>query len=646
MNPIIGRRGFFAALVLASSSVIALPAWADERDGSLLISGRLEEAFGSADLDGIDDEEIARIVDGLNDIDGIGSGAHMQALSASEVVSSTTIAGDDRFKTAVELSKAAYPSGASKAIIVNGDTGWPDALTAACLSAAVDAPILFCSRDSVPPATTQELKRLGAKGVIVIGSSSVVGAGALSALASSGYKNCERIEGSDRQGTQLAIFQYGLDKGYWNKDLIMLAVGSNFPDALAGSPIAFALKAPIFITGTSGGLSEAQKIAWQSAATKGYGKRVVVLGSETVVPASTKAFADSMRKMANGSGVSERLAGPDRYATSAEIAKWAVKEQGFTWNNAAFTTGEKPWDALAGSAYQGKSKSVLLLVDDPNESTIMVASENRDDISHVRFFGDTNAVSSSVRSSATVLLSDRVLFESTGLSLSRMLDLEVAASMGYQGYSRSDIDDSLNPAHFGYGSAEYYQFAVVNTGYSGKVSASQLNGFINTSGSDGMLAGRGQDFIDAAKQYSTNEVYLLAHAILESGWGKSQLARGNVVDGTTYYNFFGIGAVDSNPLGGGASTAGKYGWNTPRYAILGAAQWIQSNYHENKYNQNTLYKMKWNYVQAASESTVWKQYATGRTWAAGIAAVMERCYAYCGLNMDSCGLAFRVPLYS
>ena len=157
-------------------------------------------------------------------------------------------------------------------------------------------------------------------------------------------------------------------------------------------------------------------------------------------------------------------------------------------------------------------------------------------------------------------------------------------------------------------------------------------------------------------RYGVNEVYLLAHAILESGWGTSTLAKGYAYDGKTlvggkvwpkgtYYNFYGIGAYDSSPLSGGRALAIKNGWSTPEKAIDGAARWIATNYLNNAFSQNTLYKMRWNYVEYARYGSVSHQYATDRDWAAKIGTQMNAIYAYAGVGQTQSGLTFLVPSY-
>ena len=148
----------------------------------------------------------------------------------------------------------------------------------------------------------------------------------------------------------------------------------------------------------------------------------------------------------------------------------------------------------------------------------------------------------------------------------------------------------------------------------------------------------------ASKKYGVNECYLLAHAIIESGWGTSDLASGFRYNGKTYYNFYGIGAYDGNALSGGRGAAVKYGWSSPSLAIMGAAEFISENYvYGSPYKQNTLYNMKWDYLR--SNDTMargWHQYASDPYWPTSIAGLMDECYRYNGFSPS---LSYTVPKY-
>lgn len=153
----------------------------------------------------------------------------------------------------------------------------------------------------------------------------------------------------------------------------------------------------------------------------------------------------------------------------------------------------------------------------------------------------------------------------------------------------------------------------------------------------GILEGQEATFIAAAKANNINEIYLMAHACLETGNGTSKLSTGVVYKGTVVYNMFGIKAVDSDPLGQGAAYAYKMGWTTPEKAIMGGAKFISDEYINNDvYKQDTLYEMRWNPASPGRH-----QYATDIAWAAKQAIRMEKIYE-CFTNP---AIAFDIPIY-
>ena len=154
----------------------------------------------------------------------------------------------------------------------------------------------------------------------------------------------------------------------------------------------------------------------------------------------------------------------------------------------------------------------------------------------------------------------------------------------------------------------------------------------------GVMKGMGAAFIEAAKEYNVSEVYLVAHACLESGNGTSQLATGVEVNGTTVYNLFGIGAYDANPVGNGSQRAYSQGWTSVESAIKGGAKWISENYvNSSDGRQNTLYKMLWN-----PENPGTHQYATDIGWAVKQAVSIEKIFS----SFTDATLSFDVPVYS
>lgn len=115
---------------------------------------------------------------------------------------------------------------------------------------------------------------------------------------------------------------------------------------------------------------------------------------------------------------------------------------------------------------------------------------------------------------------------------------------------------------------------------------------------------QGQTFIYASKQSGLDPVYILAHAALESGWGNSALA-------TNKFNFFGIGAFDSNP-----NLAIESGGNVTE-GIISGAEWIARNYYD--CGQTSLYSMRYN--------NGYHEYCTSDDWMYNIANIIQASYS-------------------
>jgi mannosyl-glycoprotein endo-beta-N-acetylglucosaminidase len=173
------------------------------------------------------------------------------------------------------------------------------------------------------------------------------------------------------------------------------------------------------------------------------------------------------------------------------------------------------------------------------------------------------------------------------------------------------VEYYLNPNNFKNHAVQKFQFLDLSS--PANISVTELNKVLV---GEGILEGKGKYFKDAANKYSINEIYLIAHAILETGHGRSELANGIYVDkvdgksvpGKTVYNMYGIGAYDGCAKTCGAERAYKEGWFTPEAAIVGGARFIGQGYIHN--GQNTLYKMRWNPANPGTH-----QYATDVRWA-------------------------------
>ncbi|MCA1066634.1 glucosaminidase domain-containing protein (plasmid) [Rossellomorea sp. AcN35-11] len=204
-----------------------------------------------------------------------------------------------------------------------------------------------------------------------------------------------------------------------------------------------------------------------------------------------------------------------------------------------------------------------------------------------------------------------------------------------------DVAYYVDPSNFD--ADERYKFQFLNLSENTKIPADALNEKILAN--KGILQGEGQAFVEAAFQHDVNELYLISHALLETGNGQSTLANGVLVqevDGKPVepkiaYNMYGTGAYDSCALTCGSEYAYKKGWFTPAAAIIGGAEYIGEKYiNHATYQQDTLYKMRWNPDRPGVH-----QYATDIGWAAKQTWNISNMY---GL-VDRYTLHFDIPKY-
>ncbi|OZU88509.1 hypothetical protein CIL03_12030 [Virgibacillus indicus] len=200
--------------------------------------------------------------------------------------------------------------------------------------------------------------------------------------------------------------------------------------------------------------------------------------------------------------------------------------------------------------------------------------------------------------------------------------------------SPDDVLQYLNPNNFVNDKRQQFQF--LDLSRNSAATASVLNKYLQGKGT---LSGQGKAFIDAGNTHGISDVYLISHAILETGNGSSTLATGVNYRGVTVYNMFGIGAYDSCPIDCGAKKAYEEGWTTPYKAIVGGAGFIGNSYI--KSGLNTLYKMRWNPQAMDLTGAYGKQYATDIGWASKQVNSMYNLYQ----QLDSYVLFLDIPVY-
>lgn len=302
----------------------------------------------------------------------------------------TRYAGSDRYATAAAVSAGNFAPGAPVAYVAIG-SNFPDALAAGAAAAKLGGPVLLVTSNRVPGPTALELARLRPATIKVIGGPAIISDGVFEAMrpyATSG--NIQRIYGANRYATAAMIsadaFAPGVPVAY-------LATGANFPDALAGVAAAGASGGPILLA--THGAIPTDTVAELTRLRPG---RIVVLGGSGVI---SDAVATQLGGYAT-SGSVNRLAGADRYATSAAVASATFASATTVY----IATGRNFPDALGGGPVAGIVRGPLLLVPGSTVPQSVADQLYRLDPASVVVLGGTGAVTAGVAAHIDAILAD------------------------------------------------------------------------------------------------------------------------------------------------------------------------------------------------------------------------------------------------
>ena len=182
------------------------------------------------------------------------------------------IAGNDRYLTAIEIAKK-MPS--AKTVFIANGKNFPDALGGGSAASLNDGVILFTATGSLNANTKAYIESQGIERVVILGGTSAVSSNVENQLKAI-CGNVERVYGANRYTTGVAI----ASKYFQTADTVIVANGKNFPDALAGGPLAIDAKAPVLLINPN-----AKTV---TAEVKQYiencgAKRIIVLGGPSAV---------------------------------------------------------------------------------------------------------------------------------------------------------------------------------------------------------------------------------------------------------------------------------------------------------------------------------------------------------------------------
>jgi putative cell wall-binding protein len=269
------------------------------------------------------------------------------------------LAGASRFDTAIAASQLQWedwngPSGydttAHSVVLTRSDT-YADALAGAALAAAKQGPLLLTPPTQLQPATAREIDRIlqPGKTIYILGSTVAISASVADQLSAKGY-NVVRLAGPDRYATAVAI----ANEINGDPDMVLVASGTNFPDALAAGAAAGSYDAPVVRMKSKG--------------------VVVLLTVGDKLPTATRDYLDMWTQWSPGhvpyaigapaaAALAQRytetkpIVGANRYETALLVAHYFFGGETL----AGVATGTNWPDALSGGALMGTLNGPLLL---------------------------------------------------------------------------------------------------------------------------------------------------------------------------------------------------------------------------------------------------------------------------------------------
>jgi len=307
--------------------------------------------------------------------------------------------GGDRYATSAAIAQSGgYGTGGT--VYVATGTNFPDALAGAAVAGKDDAPLLLVLPTSIPSTVLSRLTALQPSKVVILG-----GTGAISAAVQTALENLPthpsvvRYAGADRYATAAMLADPNAGSPNYSSGVggVFIATGANFPDALSAAPVAGSKGWPLLLVQPDAIPASVDPVLDALDPTDIYilgGTGVITSGVETAL---TAYVADATHV--------HRIAGADRYATSAQIARTFFHSTSGSPDNSGLArpdpayvaTGTLFADALSGAPLAARDEAPLLLMAPGSVPSPMVTEVRDQLVPHrIVIFGGAASVSYAV----------------------------------------------------------------------------------------------------------------------------------------------------------------------------------------------------------------------------------------------------------
>lgn len=287
--------------------------------------------------------------------------------TAPENVKVEKLEGDTRYETAVEISKKGWANGSDTVVLVNGYS-IVDGITSTPLATTNEAPTLLVEKDKVATSTTNELKRLNPKHVILIGGENSIGTKVEGVIKDLGSDiTIDRVGGSDRYETSLLISEKVAEKNDVNKVYVTSGIGE--ADSLSIASKAGAEKQPIVLASKDDISSGIYDWIKEKEVKDAYFIGGTASLSDKVISKVDSIVSSDVSK--------NRIAGSDRQETNAKVIEKFYPEQ--TYSSVYVSKSDQLVDALTAGPLAAKTNSPVVLLGNSvstTQSTVLDAKKS------------------------------------------------------------------------------------------------------------------------------------------------------------------------------------------------------------------------------------------------------------------------------
>lgn len=288
-------------------------------------------------------------------------------------VNKNKVYGKDRIETSIKISQEGW-QGSSDTVVIAQGYDYADALCAAPLAKKFNAPILLSEKNGLRDDVVNEIRRLKATKIFIIGGTGALSQNIEKQLKDININSVERICGQDRYETSIKVAKF-----LGTFDSIVISTGNGYADSLSIAPIAAQKCMPIILTNKDKLTEDAINFIKASNV-----KNTYIIGGTGVIS------NDVEKSVPNA----KRINGNDRYETNYEVINYFKDELKF--DNIYVARGDGPngnefADALSGSALASKTSSPMVLVqNNVNSQTVqLLKSQMAKNINVIALGGDS-----------------------------------------------------------------------------------------------------------------------------------------------------------------------------------------------------------------------------------------------------------------